>query len=173
MDAIREKKEIIVDYLYDGMKKNIENNKKKIAYKSVEGIGSINVGKILKSRYISKIVLDARKLTVIFSEKTADYLANKMKSDKKCKEFIKEEQLIKIREDINNSLKKVLLNNGKSILNEEKIQELQDKLYNPESIQSYKEEVNKYFQTLFPNTKIELSEKDDQKKVSPARKDRC
>ena len=41
-----------------------------------------------------------------------------------------------------------------------KIQELQDKLYNPESIQSYKEEVNKYFQTLFPNTKIELSEKD-------------
>lgn len=124
MDAIREKKEIIVDYLYDGMKKNIENNKKKIAYKSVEGIGSINVGKILKSRYISKIVLDARKLTVIFSEKTADYLANKMKSDKKCKEFIKEEQLIKIREDINNSLKKVLLNNGKSILNEEKIQKM-------------------------------------------------
>lgn len=44
-----------------------------------------------------------------------------------------------------------------------KIQELQDKLYNPESIQSYKEEVNKYFQTLFPNTKIELSEKDKAK----------
>ena len=64
MDAIREKKEIIVDYLYDGMKKNIENNKKKIAYKSVEGIGSINVGKILKSRYISKIVLDARKMCI-------------------------------------------------------------------------------------------------------------
>ncbi|MGC1633043.1 MAG: AAA family ATPase, partial [Gelidibacter sp.] len=44
-----------------------------------------------------------------------------------------------------------------------KIQELQDKLYNPESIQSYKEEVNKYFQSLFPNTKIELSEKDKAK----------
>jgi len=44
-----------------------------------------------------------------------------------------------------------------------KIQELQDKLYNPESIQSYKEEVNKYFQSLFPNTKIELSEKDKTK----------
>ena len=44
-----------------------------------------------------------------------------------------------------------------------KIQKLQDKLYNPESIQSYKEEVNKYFQTLFPNTKIELSEKDKAK----------
>ena len=44
-----------------------------------------------------------------------------------------------------------------------KIQELQDKLYNPDSIQSYKEEVNKYFQSLFPNTKIELSEKDKAK----------
>ncbi|MEG0915628.1 MAG: AAA family ATPase [Myroides sp.] len=44
-----------------------------------------------------------------------------------------------------------------------KIQELQDKLYNPESIQSYKTEVNKYFQSLFPNTKIELSEKDKAK----------
>lgn len=44
-----------------------------------------------------------------------------------------------------------------------KIQELQDKLYNPESIQSYKAEVNKYFQSLFPNTKIELSEKDKAK----------
>lgn len=44
-----------------------------------------------------------------------------------------------------------------------KIQKLQDKLYNPESIQIYKEEVNKYFQSLFPNTKIELSEKDKTK----------
>lgn len=124
MDAIREKKEVIVDYLYNGMKKNIENNKKKIAYKSVEGIGSISVGKIIKPRYISKIILDARKLTVVFEEKTAYYLANKMKSDKKCKEFIKEEQLIKIREDINNSLKNILLNNSKDILNEEKIQKM-------------------------------------------------
>ena len=44
-----------------------------------------------------------------------------------------------------------------------KIQELQDKLYNPTSIQAYKEQVNKYFQALFPNTKIELSEKDKAK----------
>lgn len=43
---------------------------------------------------------------------------------------------------------------------QDKIQELQDKLYNPESISSYKEEVNKHFQELFPNTKIELEEKD-------------
>jgi len=43
---------------------------------------------------------------------------------------------------------------------QEKIQELQDKLYNPVSIDLYKKEVNKYFQELFPNTKIELSEKD-------------
>ncbi|MBL7559853.1 AAA family ATPase [Olleya sp. YSTF-M6] len=43
---------------------------------------------------------------------------------------------------------------------QDKIQELQDKLYNPESILSYKEEVNKHFQELFPNTKIELDEKD-------------
>ncbi|MFD2969317.1 ATP-dependent nuclease [Sphingobacterium bambusae] len=44
-----------------------------------------------------------------------------------------------------------------------KIQELQNKLYNPVSIQSYKDEVNKYFQSLFPNTKIELTEKDKSK----------
>jgi len=43
---------------------------------------------------------------------------------------------------------------------QEKIIELQNKLYNPESINSYKDEVNKHFQELFPNTKIELSEKD-------------
>jgi predicted ATP-dependent endonuclease of OLD family len=43
---------------------------------------------------------------------------------------------------------------------QEKIQELQDKLYNPESISTYKEEANKHFQELFPNTKIELGEKD-------------
>ncbi|WP_203293596.1 ATP-dependent nuclease [Luteirhabdus pelagi] len=41
-----------------------------------------------------------------------------------------------------------------------KIQELQDKLYNPESIKKYKEEVNKHFQELFPQTSIELEEQD-------------
>lgn len=43
---------------------------------------------------------------------------------------------------------------------QKKIQELQDKLYNPESITQYKAEVNKHFQELFPNTKIELEEQD-------------
>ena len=43
---------------------------------------------------------------------------------------------------------------------QEKIQELQEKLYNPESIESYKAEVNKNFQELFPNTSIELQEQD-------------
>lgn len=43
------------------------------------------------------------------------------------------------------------------------IMKLQDKLYNPASIESYKNEVNKYFQSLFPHTKIELSEKDKTK----------
>ena len=46
---------------------------------------------------------------------------------------------------------------------QEKILELQNKLYNPESINSYKDEVNRHFQELFPNTKIELSEKDKAK----------
>lgn len=44
-----------------------------------------------------------------------------------------------------------------------KIQELQNKLYNPVSVQTYKDEVNKYFQLLFPHTKIELTEKDKAK----------
>lgn len=46
---------------------------------------------------------------------------------------------------------------------QEKIKELQDKLYNPESINSYKQEVNNHFQELFPSTKIELTEKDQVK----------
>lgn len=43
---------------------------------------------------------------------------------------------------------------------QETIKELQDKLYNPESIVKYKEDVNKHFKDLFPNISIELSEKD-------------
>lgn len=46
---------------------------------------------------------------------------------------------------------------------QEKILELQNKLYNPKSINSYKDEVNKHFQELFPSTKIELTEKDKAK----------
>jgi len=43
---------------------------------------------------------------------------------------------------------------------QKKIKELQDKIYNPVAIDNYKAEVNQNFQHLFPNTKIELSEKD-------------
>ena len=56
MDSIKEKKETIVDFLYNGMKKNIENNKKKIADMAVEGIGNVSVEKIVKPRTISKII---------------------------------------------------------------------------------------------------------------------
>lgn len=45
-------------------------------------------------------------------------------------------------------------------LAQEKVKELQEKLYNPESIKLFKKEVNENFQKLFPNTKIELGEED-------------
>ena len=45
-------------------------------------------------------------------------------------------------------------------LAQEKVKELQEKLYNPDSIKLYKKEVNENFQKLFPNTKIELGEED-------------
>jgi putative ATP-dependent endonuclease of OLD family len=41
-----------------------------------------------------------------------------------------------------------------------KVQELQEKMYNPVSIGKYKEEVNKHFQQLFPDTKIEIEDSD-------------
>jgi len=43
---------------------------------------------------------------------------------------------------------------------QDKIKELQNKIYNPKVINNYKEEVNNNFQKLFPDTKIELEEKD-------------
>lgn len=43
---------------------------------------------------------------------------------------------------------------------QQKIKELQDKIYNPKSIEKYKQEVNSHFQKLFPENKIELEEKD-------------
>ncbi|WP_194852324.1 ATP-dependent nuclease [Nonlabens antarcticus] len=46
---------------------------------------------------------------------------------------------------------------------QEKMRELQDKLYNAESIKAYKTEVNNQFKNLFPNTTIELEEKDNVK----------
>ena len=39
---------------------------------------------------------------------------------------------------------------------EKQIKELQDKVYNPLSINKYKQEVNNSFQKLFPENKIEL-----------------
>ncbi len=41
-----------------------------------------------------------------------------------------------------------------------KIKALQDKMYNPASIASYKKDVNEHFQKVFPNIKIEMSEQD-------------
>ncbi len=43
---------------------------------------------------------------------------------------------------------------------QQKIRELQDKLYNPESLDRYKTDVNIHFQELFPDLNIELTEKD-------------
>ena len=43
---------------------------------------------------------------------------------------------------------------------QEKIKELQEKMYNPISIQHYKDEVNNHFRQLFPDTKIEIEESD-------------
>ncbi|WP_321311091.1 AAA family ATPase [Halarcobacter sp.] len=40
------------------------------------------------------------------------------------------------------------------------IKDLQDKLYNPKAIKKYKKDVNEHFADLFPNIKIELTEKD-------------
>jgi putative ATP-dependent endonuclease of the OLD family len=40
------------------------------------------------------------------------------------------------------------------------VQELQDKMYNPEAINQYQEEVNKHFQNLFPNTLIQIDDSD-------------
>ena len=43
---------------------------------------------------------------------------------------------------------------------QEKVKELQDKMYNPVAIDQYEEEVNKHFQQLFPDTKIEIGDSD-------------
>jgi len=40
------------------------------------------------------------------------------------------------------------------------IQTLQEKMYNPTSIKSYKDQVNAHFKQLFPETQIEIEEKD-------------
>lgn len=43
---------------------------------------------------------------------------------------------------------------------QEKVKDLQSKMYNPISINSYQDEVNKHFQQLFPDTKIEIQDLD-------------
>lgn len=43
---------------------------------------------------------------------------------------------------------------------QEKVKELQDKMYNPESIDQYKAEVNRHFQQLFADIKIEIEDTD-------------
>jgi putative ATP-dependent endonuclease of OLD family len=43
---------------------------------------------------------------------------------------------------------------------QQKVRELQAKMYNPVSIEAYQDEVNKHFQQLFPDTKIEIDESD-------------
>ena len=43
---------------------------------------------------------------------------------------------------------------------QDKVKELQEKMYNPESIDTYKDEVNKHFQQLFPDTAIEIEDSD-------------
>lgn len=49
-----------------------------------------------------------------------------------------------------------------SELNEaqEKVKELQEKMYNPVSINQYQEEVNRHFQQLFPDTAIDIKDSD-------------
>ena len=72
--------------------------------------------------------------------------------DKKCKEFMKEEQFIKIRTDVNSSLKDVLLNKSKDILNEENIKNIVDimlsdtinRLKEKEIFLDYDKELNKF-----------------------------
>lgn len=74
-----------------------------------------------------------------------------------------EEEVEKVVNEILASKAKLKLDHGE--LDEltkaqDTIKELQDKMYNPVSIQDYKKEVNKHFQQLFPDTKIELEESD-------------
>ncbi len=72
--------------------------------------------------------------------------------------------------EVENVINEILSSKAKSKLNEsefaelqqaqEKIKSLQDKMYNPISINAYKDEVNKHFQQLFPDTKIEIEDSD-------------
>lgn len=44
---------------------------------------------------------------------------------------------------------------------QDKLKELQDKMYNPQAVENYKREVNSHFSKLFPDTEIHFSDKDN------------
>ncbi|SEN41840.1 ATP-dependent nuclease [Niastella yeongjuensis] len=73
-------------------------------------------------------------------------------------------------EEVENVVNEILASKAKSKLSEgellelqkaqEKVKELQEKMYDPTSINNYKDEVNKHFQKLFPDTLIDISDTD-------------
>ncbi|QEC41560.1 ATP-dependent nuclease [Pseudobacter ginsenosidimutans] len=73
-------------------------------------------------------------------------------------------------QEVENVVNEILASKAKSKLNEKefaelneaqkRVRELQAKMYNPVSIDRYKEEVNKHFQLLFPDTLIEIADSD-------------
>jgi len=73
-------------------------------------------------------------------------------------------------QEVENVVNEILASKAKSKLSDiellelqeaqEKVKELQEKMYDPTSINQYKEEVNKHFQKLFPDTIIDISDTD-------------
>lgn len=73
-------------------------------------------------------------------------------------------------QEVENVVNEILASKAKTALGAEefqelndaqnKVKELQEKMYNPASIDNYKEEVNKHFQQLFPDTAIEIEDSD-------------
>lgn len=72
--------------------------------------------------------------------------------------------------EVENVVNEILASKAKSKLNAEelvelqeaqnKLKDLQSKMYNPVTIDKYKEEVNNHFQKLFPDTKIDIGDTD-------------
>lgn len=73
-------------------------------------------------------------------------------------------------EEVEGIVNEILASKAKTRLNGKEMEELleakdivkklQDKMYNPVAIDKYEEEVNKHFQQLFPDTKIEINDSD-------------
>lgn len=73
-------------------------------------------------------------------------------------------------QEIESVVNEILASKAKAKLNEDefaelneaqqKVRDLQEKMYNPISIDEYENEVNKQFQQLFPDTKIEIEDSD-------------